>query len=130
MTRQEVFFDRIEGDGETHFAAVECRGAGRLTFSVDYEFEPENEGFFEEHPEFEGEETCFYISAEGRIGRGGKFFPVAIKGLNGGAVIREIEKKRGLYSVDVNGLDEVRLVLETQPPTSFPTFVTVVGNLK
>ena len=128
MTRQEILFNRLEGDGEKHYASVCCRGATRLVFSVDYEFEPESDGFFEEHPEFDGEDTYFSLCAEGRIGIE-KFFPVSMKCLNDG-IVQHIEKRRGLYSIDTTGLDEVRLVLDTQPPTSFPTTITVVGNLK
>lgn len=126
MIKSMNFFN-IFGDGERHEYRFYPTGAKRLVFAVDYVFPPEAEDFVNDK-DYEPS-TSFIIRVAGKI-CDLPFFPLPIE-QNDAMIgkVMDIHTRRGLYAVDVDGLDEVKVVLDTEPPTDYQTEIRVVGNL-
>lgn len=124
MTKEITLFDNLNGDGEVHKKVIQVKDAKKIIFSVDYDYPPEHQDFIDETGNYHGQSTYFRISVNANI-CGMKYLPINIIDLKDIYYIESIEAWRGLYSIDVDGLQNVQFVIHTEPPTDYNTFITV-----
>ena len=128
MIKEITLFDNLYGDGETHQTTIQVKDAKKIIFSIDYDYPPEHDDFIDEGGQYDGQPTYFRLTVGANICNM-PFSQIGFTQLKNIYDVTSIETSRGLYYVDVEGFQNIKFELYTEPPTNYNTSINVKAVL-